>query len=240
MRTAWKLQRCCARMASSRAVATWKAPIFATTGTACCWLAWRFRRRCWAMTKRSPRPLSGFRWQQTIFSPMAATANRCNTPTTLPIAIILAREAIVRRSPSTALMLEPYARMVHWASQALFYRKPLSGWGRSPAPAVPISVTAPHFSGLRVTCSFTSPHMRGNPCRSRPGWHDGCLIHCIFRPTNRRRMISLRLDSCRGLVSFRLFSCRTPLPRFHPLRLAFPRQRGSPGCTRSPAMNGVA
>ena len=43
--------------------------------------------------------------------------------------IILAREAIVRRSPSTSLTLEPYARIVHWAAQALFYRKPLSGWG---------------------------------------------------------------------------------------------------------------
>lgn len=43
--------------------------------------------------------------------------------------IILAREAISRRSPSTKLTLEPYARMVDWASQALFYRKPLSGWG---------------------------------------------------------------------------------------------------------------
>ncbi len=46
--------------------------------------------------------------------------------------IILAREAIVRRSPSASLTLEPYARMVHWASQALFYRKPLSGWGEIP------------------------------------------------------------------------------------------------------------
>lgn len=43
--------------------------------------------------------------------------------------IILAREAIVRRSPATQLTLEPYARMVHWAAQSFFYRKPLSGWG---------------------------------------------------------------------------------------------------------------
>jgi len=43
--------------------------------------------------------------------------------------IIIAREAILRRSPSTQLTLEPYARMVQWAAQALFYRKPLSGWG---------------------------------------------------------------------------------------------------------------
>jgi hypothetical protein len=43
--------------------------------------------------------------------------------------IVLAREAILRRSPSTSLTLEPYACMVRWASQALFYRKPLSGWG---------------------------------------------------------------------------------------------------------------
>jgi hypothetical protein len=43
--------------------------------------------------------------------------------------IILAREAIVRRSPSTSLTLEPYARIVHWAAQSLFYKKPLSSWG---------------------------------------------------------------------------------------------------------------
>ncbi len=43
--------------------------------------------------------------------------------------IILAHEAIVRRSPNTQLTLEPYARIVHWAVQSHFYRKPLSGWG---------------------------------------------------------------------------------------------------------------
>ena len=43
--------------------------------------------------------------------------------------LILAREAIIRRSPSTELTLEPYARIVHWAAQSFFYRKPLSGWG---------------------------------------------------------------------------------------------------------------
>jgi len=43
--------------------------------------------------------------------------------------IILAREAIVRRSPATQLTLEPYARIVRWAAQSHFYRKPLSGWG---------------------------------------------------------------------------------------------------------------
>ena len=43
--------------------------------------------------------------------------------------LILAREAILRRSPGTPLTLEPYARIVNWAAQALFYRKPLSDWG---------------------------------------------------------------------------------------------------------------
>lgn len=43
--------------------------------------------------------------------------------------LILAREAIVRRSPATPLTLEPYARIVEWAAQSFFYRKPLSGWG---------------------------------------------------------------------------------------------------------------
>ena len=46
--------------------------------------------------------------------------------------IILAREAILRRAPRANLTLEPYARIVHWAAQAFFYRKPLSGWGEIP------------------------------------------------------------------------------------------------------------
>lgn len=46
--------------------------------------------------------------------------------------IILAREALLRRSPGTPPTLEPYARIVDWAAQALLYRKPLSGWGPSP------------------------------------------------------------------------------------------------------------
>jgi len=45
--------------------------------------------------------------------------------------IILAREALVRRAPSSPLTLEPYARIVDWAAQSFFYRKPLSGWGPS-------------------------------------------------------------------------------------------------------------
>lgn len=45
--------------------------------------------------------------------------------------IILAREALLRRSPATPPTLEPYARMVDWAAQSLLYRKPLSGWGPS-------------------------------------------------------------------------------------------------------------
>lgn len=43
--------------------------------------------------------------------------------------LVLAREAILRRAPATALTLEPYTRLVHWAAQSLLYRKPLSGWG---------------------------------------------------------------------------------------------------------------
>jgi Heparinase II/III-like protein len=48
--------------------------------------------------------------------------------------IILAREAIIRRAPETRLTLEPYARIVHWAAQSFFYRKPLSGWGTMDRP----------------------------------------------------------------------------------------------------------
>ncbi len=43
--------------------------------------------------------------------------------------IILAREAILRRAPETEVTLEPYTRIVHWAAQSFFHRKPLSGWG---------------------------------------------------------------------------------------------------------------
>ncbi len=46
--------------------------------------------------------------------------------------LVLAREAILRRSPGTALPLEPYARLVHWAAQALLHRRPLAGWGDWP------------------------------------------------------------------------------------------------------------
>jgi Heparinase II/III-like protein len=48
--------------------------------------------------------------------------------------IILAREAILRRSPDENLTLEPYARMVQWAVQSYFYRKPLSDWGTMERP----------------------------------------------------------------------------------------------------------
>lgn len=42
--------------------------------------------------------------------------------------IMLAHEALIRVSPEKPTTFEPYGRMVNWASYALFYRKPLSGW----------------------------------------------------------------------------------------------------------------
>jgi len=42
--------------------------------------------------------------------------------------IMLAQEAMTRISPEKPISLDPYGKMVDWASQALFYRKPLSGW----------------------------------------------------------------------------------------------------------------
>lgn len=42
--------------------------------------------------------------------------------------IMLAHEALIRYYPAKPTTFEPYARMVDWASYALFYRKPLSGW----------------------------------------------------------------------------------------------------------------
>jgi len=42
--------------------------------------------------------------------------------------IMLAHEALIRVSPEKPTTFEPYGRLVNWASYALFYRKPLSGW----------------------------------------------------------------------------------------------------------------
>ena len=42
--------------------------------------------------------------------------------------LMLTHEALIRISPTKPTTFEPYARMVNWASYALFYRKPLSGW----------------------------------------------------------------------------------------------------------------
>lgn len=42
--------------------------------------------------------------------------------------IMLAHEALIRYYPAKTRTFEPYARIVDWASYALFYRKPLSGW----------------------------------------------------------------------------------------------------------------
>jgi hypothetical protein len=42
--------------------------------------------------------------------------------------IMLAHEALIRKSSLKTTTFEPYARIVNWASYALFYRKPLSGW----------------------------------------------------------------------------------------------------------------
>jgi hypothetical protein len=48
--------------------------------------------------------------------------------------IMLAHEALRRRSPDTSPAIVPYARVVVWASYSLFYRKPLSGWGTTAWP----------------------------------------------------------------------------------------------------------
>ena len=48
--------------------------------------------------------------------------------------LVIAHEALLRASPATPPTFEPYARIVHWAAQALFYRKPLSGWGATDWP----------------------------------------------------------------------------------------------------------
>ncbi len=42
--------------------------------------------------------------------------------------IMLAHEALIRKSSLKTTTFKPYARIVDWASYALFYRKPLSGW----------------------------------------------------------------------------------------------------------------
>ena len=42
--------------------------------------------------------------------------------------IMLTHEALIRKSLLKTTSFEPYARIVNWASYALFYRKPLSGW----------------------------------------------------------------------------------------------------------------
>jgi hypothetical protein len=42
--------------------------------------------------------------------------------------IMLAQEAMIRFSPEKQISLDPYGKMVDWASQAFLYRKPLSGW----------------------------------------------------------------------------------------------------------------
>lgn len=50
--------------------------------------------------------------------------------------LMIAREALVRRSPEldATLPLGPYARKPRWDAASLFYRKPLSGWGAYPRP----------------------------------------------------------------------------------------------------------
>jgi len=42
--------------------------------------------------------------------------------------LMLAQEALLRKTPGQTTSFEPYARMAEWSAQALFYRKPLSGW----------------------------------------------------------------------------------------------------------------
>lgn len=50
--------------------------------------------------------------------------------------LMLAREALVRRTPAldATLPLAPYAKKVRWDAASLFYQKPLSGWGPYPRP----------------------------------------------------------------------------------------------------------
>ncbi|NDP20031.1 MAG: heparinase [Paludibacter sp.] len=42
--------------------------------------------------------------------------------------LMIAQEAFQRYNPSRQMTLEPYGRIVNWASYAFLYRKPLSGW----------------------------------------------------------------------------------------------------------------
>ncbi len=50
--------------------------------------------------------------------------------------LMLAREAIVRHSPSldAELPLDPYVKKPRWDVASLFYKKPLQGWGIHPRP----------------------------------------------------------------------------------------------------------
>ncbi len=48
--------------------------------------------------------------------------------------LMLAHEALLRKQPDVPLTFKPYSRMVDWASYALLYRRPLSGWGATPRP----------------------------------------------------------------------------------------------------------
>lgn len=51
-------------------------------------------------------------------------------------ALMLAREALVRRDPAldATLPLAPYIRYPRWHAASLFYVKPLAGWGIAPRP----------------------------------------------------------------------------------------------------------
>jgi len=49
-------------------------------------------------------------------------------------ALMLAREALIRRNPDLTCLLpaSPWNKMPRWQAASLFYRKPLSGWGNQP------------------------------------------------------------------------------------------------------------
>jgi hypothetical protein len=60
--------------------------------------------------------------------------------------LMLAHEALLRRSPAKPLTFQPYAKMADWSANAIFYRKPISGWGSGACHAPRIFATVPPSS----------------------------------------------------------------------------------------------
>ena len=71
-----------------------------------------------------------------IFQPDGCSSESLQYGNYAACGLMLAREALVRRTPSLAdtLPLAPYAKITRWAAASLFYQKPLSGWGSHPRP----------------------------------------------------------------------------------------------------------